>query len=127
MMEHDDRDHVDLWTAVAIGAVIGIGTALIVRARQEDETSDLLRRLQPVRKRAQRTAKAVRKSVGRTAHRAGDATDDLVSAGREILDELRRGAADIVSSTRDELQKAASDSLADARAAARKAARRVTR
>jgi gas vesicle protein len=127
MMEHDDRDHVDLWTAVAIGAVIGIGTALIVRARQEDETSDLLKRLQPVRKRAQRTAKAVRKSVGRTANRAGDATEDLVSAGREILDELRRGAADIVSNTRDELQKAASDSVADARAAARRAARRVTR
>jgi gas vesicle protein len=127
MMERDDRDHVDLWTAVAIGAVIGIGAALIVRARQEDETSNLLKRLQPVRKRAQRTAKVVRKSVGRTADRAGDATADLVSAGREILDELRQGAADIVRTTRDELQKAAADSVADARGAARRAARRVTR
>jgi gas vesicle protein len=127
MIDRRDGDKVDLWTALAIGAVVGIGTALIVRARQDDETSELLKQLKPIRKRAQRAARTVRREVGRTAHRAADATDEFVSASREVLDELRKGAAEIVRDTRDELQKAARESVADARKAARRTARRVAR
>lgn len=120
MMDTDERENADIWTAVAIGAVVGIGTALIVRARQEDETHALLRRLRPVRN----AAKAVRKGVGRSAGRAGDATEELLSAGRDILDDLRQGAAEIVRTTRDELQRAARDSLKDARRVTRKSLKR---
>lgn len=127
MIERNERDNVDIWTAVAIGAVVGIGAALIVRAKQEDETADLLRRLQPMRKKARKAAKSLRREVGRTAHRAGDATEDFVSASREVLDDLRQGAAEIVRNTRDELQKAARESVKDARRAARKAALKVKR
>lgn len=122
-----DQDGIDVWAAVAIGAVVGIGTALLVRARQEDETHELLKRLRPVRRGAQRAATAVRREVGRRTSQAGDAGEELVSAGLDVLDELRKGAREIVHATRDELQKAARDSVRDARKAARRAARRATR
>jgi gas vesicle protein len=116
-----DHDHFDVWAAVAIGAVIGIGTALLVRARQEDDTHAMLKRLRPVQQKAQRAAKTVRKEVGRRAGQAGDAGSELVEAGREVLEELREGANEIVRSTRKELRKAARDSYKEARRAAQKA------
>jgi gas vesicle protein len=122
-----DRDNTDLWTAVAIGAVVGIGTALLVRARQDDDTQELLRRLRPVRRRAERAAKVVQKQMRRRTHQAGSAAGDLVSAGREVIEDLRKGAAEIVREARDELQKAARESVREARRASRSAARRVGR
>jgi gas vesicle protein len=120
-----ERDRTDVWTAVAIGAVVGIGAALLYRARQEDDTHELLKRLRPVQRGAARTAKSVRREVAERASQVGDAGEELLSAGREILDELRKGAREIVSATRDELDRAARQSVADARKAARKAARRA--
>jgi gas vesicle protein len=116
-----DHDHFDVWAAVAIGAVIGIGTALLVRARQEDDTHAMLKRLRPVQQKAQRAAKTVRKEVGRRASQAGDAGGELVDAGLDVLEELREGANEIVRSTRKELRKAARDSFKEARRAAQKA------
>jgi gas vesicle protein len=116
-----DHDHFDVWAAVAIGAVIGIGTALLVRARQEDDTYELLKRLRPVQQKARRAAKTVRKEVGRRAGQAGDVSEDLLEAGRDVLEELREGAGEIVRSTRKELRKAARDSFREARRAAQKA------
>jgi gas vesicle protein len=121
-----DRDNTDIWTAVAIGAVVGIGTALIVRARQEDDTQELLKRLQPVRRRAGKAARAMRKDLHRRTKRAGETAGELVSTSRDTLEELRKGAAEIVRDTRDELQKAARDSARELRRASRKMARRVT-
>lgn len=114
-----DRDNTEVWTAVAIGAVIGIGTALLVRARQEDDTHEIIKRLRPVTRRAKDAAGSARKELGRRARQASDSGEELLSSGREIMDELRRGAEDIVKSTRKELRKAARDSVKEARKAAR--------
>jgi gas vesicle protein len=118
------RDNTDVWAAVAIGAIVGIGAALLVRARQEDETHELVKRLRPMGRRAGRTASAVRKEVGRRTSSAGD---ELAEAGREIMEELRRSARQIVANTRDELERTARDSVVEARKAAQKAARRALR
>jgi CHASE3 domain sensor protein len=127
MMQNEERENVDVWAAVAIGAVVGIGAALIMRARQEDETSELVKRLRPLRKQAGRAAKSVRKSVARGLRTDLGPAEELVSAGREFLDDLRKGAADIVRSTRDELEKVARESVHDAQKAARRATRRIAR
>ena len=116
-----DRDNTDLWTALAIGAVVGIGAALLARSRQDD--NDLLRRLKPTRKRAARIVKNARRAVGRGAHQAGEVGEDLVHASRDMLSDLRKNARQIVHTTRDELEKVARDSIIDARKAARKAVR----
>ncbi|CAN5836623.1 hypothetical protein BH23GEM9_BH23GEM9_02980 [soil metagenome] len=122
-----DRDNTDLWTAVAVGAVIGIGTALLVRARQDDDTHELLKRLRPLRRRAQNAARVVGKEVRRRTHDAGEAAGDLVSASRDTLDDLRKSAADIVRDTRSELQRAARESVKEVRRASRQVGRRVGR
>ncbi|HEX6307934.1 MAG TPA: hypothetical protein VFZ69_07090 [Longimicrobiales bacterium] len=119
-----DRDNTDVWTAVAIGAIVGVGATLLMRAQQEDDTYEILKRLRPVTRQAKRTAKVAQKEFGRRARQAGDTGEELLSAGREIMDELRSGARDIVRSTRNELRKAARDAVKDARKAARNAARR---
>jgi gas vesicle protein len=122
-----DRDNTDLWTALAIGAVVGIGAALLARSRQ-DETNDLqgmLKRLKPTRKRAARMVKNARRAVSRGAHQAGEAGEDLVHASRDMLTDLRKNAREIVHTTRDELEKVARNSVLDARKAARRAARRT--
>jgi vacuolar-type H+-ATPase subunit H len=118
-----DRDNTDVWTAVAIGAILGVGATLLVRAHQEDDAHEIIRRLRPVARQAKRTAKAARKEFGRQTRHAGETGDELLSSGREIMNELRRGARDIVRSTRKELRKAARESLREARKAARNAMR----
>lgn len=123
-----DRDNSDLWTALTIGAVVGIGAALLARSRQsDDDLHAVLSRLKPQRKRTGRALKRARHAIDRGARQAGAAGEDLVHASREVLDDLRKGARDIVQSTTEELRNVARDSIADARRAARKAARRAFR
>jgi gas vesicle protein len=125
MKEHDNTD---LWTALAIGAAVGIGAALVARSRQgDDDLQNVLRRLKPARKRAGRMVKAARRGVVRGVHQAGETGEDIVHASRDMLSDLRKGARDIVHTTREELQKVARDSIIDARKAARRAARRTFR
>lgn len=123
----NDRDNTDVWTAVAIGTIVGIGATLLVRARQEDDTHELIKRLRPVTRQAKAAAKSARDEVGRRARQAGDSGEDLLADSREILDEMRKGARELVLSTRDELRKAARESVREARNAARRAARSARR
>ena len=121
------RDTNEVWTAVAVGAIIGIGAALLVRARQEDDTHEIIRRLRPVTQQARQAARSARRELGRRARQAGDSGEDLLASSRDILDEMQKGAREIILSTRDELRKAARDSVRDARKAARRAARGISR
>jgi hypothetical protein len=129
-----DQDKAEVWAALAIGAIVGVGTALLVRARQEDERYEVLEAIRPLRRGASRAA-------GRIADEAGDLmeaarkatrrrslrrrTTKAVDAGREMIDDLSSRARDIVESTRKELEKAARESVKEARRAARTASRRV--
>jgi gas vesicle protein len=119
----NDRDTADIWTALTIGAVVGVGTALLLRARQADEDAHLLHRLRPVGRTAGRMLKQARQQAARGARAAGSTGGDLVDAGRDALEELRDGARQIVDSTRDELRKVVHDAVKDARKAGRKARR----
>ncbi|MEX0907425.1 MAG: hypothetical protein WD054_03765 [Gemmatimonadota bacterium] len=121
------RDNSEVWTALAIGAIVGVGTALVIRARQEDDTHELLKRLKPLKRHVQRTARDAGSTIGRTARSAGAAGDEVLDSTREILEELRTGARDLIRDTREELQRAALQSVRDARKAARRAARSALR
>jgi gas vesicle protein len=110
----NERDNTEIWTAVAVGALVGIGTALIVRARQDDEVHDIVRTLRRVRPRAEKTVKKARRSLDRQADQAVDAGEELVRAGRVLLDEFKEEATGIVRRTRRDLERAARDTLAQA-------------
>jgi hypothetical protein len=66
---------------------------------------------------------SARKQLRRQARHASKASGELISGGRETLEDLRQGASELVRETRKELRKAVRDSVREARQAARKAAR----
>jgi gas vesicle protein len=133
MREHDNTE---MWAAMAIGAIVGVGAALLVRARQEDQTHDIIKAIRPLRERtakatekivdgAESFAKAASKATRRRRrrripgfHKAGP-----LDAGRDALEDLSSRAREIVESTRRELEKAARDTVKEARKAARRVAR----
>lgn len=119
----NERDNTQVWAAVAIGAVVGIGATLLMRAQQEDEVHAIMKTLRPVKKGAGRAAKTVRREMGRRTKQLGREGRELASVSRDMLDELRDGAREIVSATRDELRRAAIDSVKEARKAARRTRR----
>ena len=119
-----DRDNTDVWTAVAIGAVVGIGATLLLRAQQEDDTHEIIKRLRPLKRNASKAAKYAGRHVSDGARAAGAAGEEALSVGRELLEELQEGARDILREARTELRKAARESVRDAQKAALKAARR---
>src|SRR5688572_20717447 len=118
-----ERDNTDVWTALAIGAVVGIGATLLMRA-QQDDASDFVKSLRPMKRQGKKVMKAAGKQVVRSMRSARSQGEDWVSAGRDVLDELQEGARDIVSETRSELRKVARETVREAQRAARRAASR---
>lgn len=121
----NDRDRTDLWTALAVGAVVGIGAALLLRSGEETQTERLIKGLRPVQKSAKRAVRSARTSIGRGARQVGERGEDLLHDAVEALSELRSDAAKIVAQAREELQDAARSSLKEARRSARRTRRRL--
>jgi gas vesicle protein len=121
----DDRDRTDLWTALAVGAVVGIGAALLLRAGDEPETRKLLSALKPVEDRARRGVKRAGRQLGRTTRALGHRGEDLLEQGADTLGDLRRDASRIIAQAREELEDIAHNSLKQAKRTARRARRRL--
>jgi hypothetical protein len=119
MTEHDNTD---VWTALAIGAVVGIGATLLLRA-QQDDASDFVKSLRPMKRAGKKMMKAAGKRVIRGVHTARSSGEDWMSAGRDALDDLQANARDIVHETRSELRKVARETVREAQRAARRARR----
>lgn len=107
------RDPNDFLTAFGIGAVLGIGAALLLRPEKPNPRKQLQKRLKPhVRKlgrSAARTRKAARRAAreagaGTAAPAAGASADDVILAGRELLAEFRGEVARILDEAREELR-----------------------
>lgn len=120
----NDRDKTDLWTALAVGAVVGIGAALLLRSADEPQAERLLRTLRPVQQRARRVAKDASKQLGRSSRRIRRGGEELLEQGSDALSELRKDAAKIVAQARNELEEIAQSSVKQARRTVRRARRR---
>jgi len=120
----NDRDKTDLWTALAVGAVVGIGAALLLRAGDEPETRKLLGRLKPVQERARRGVQQASRELGKTTRKLGQRGEDLLDEGADTLGELRRDAARIVAQARADLEDIAHSSVKQAKRTARRTRRR---
>ncbi|MGE5863510.1 MAG: hypothetical protein ACM32J_00285, partial [Rhizobacter sp.] len=91
----NDRDKADLWTAVAIGAVVGIGAALLLRADDEPRSARLMKNLKPLQKRAGKAVRNARRTLAEQASHLGGAGEDLLHDGSRSLRDLRKDAARI--------------------------------
>src|SRR5690606_40546086 len=66
-----DQETSDLLTALAIGAVVGIGAALLLRGEAVSRREKPLREIRPLAKQARKKAHAARRDFERGAKRAG--------------------------------------------------------
>jgi gas vesicle protein len=114
------QDTTDFMTAFAIGTVLGVGAALLLRRPKPTARQRLARDLKPHTKRLRRSYGTARGAVREGAAATGDMTGEVISVGRELLGEFRGEVARILADARDELKEVAAERVKDARKRARK-------
>jgi len=108
-MAHDRNDFL---TAFAIGTALGVGATLLLRPRPRPRSARerVMRELKPGRGRGgppRGSAPAQHARGGVEA--AGGMADEVISVGRELLDEFREEVQRILSDARDQLRNVAAD------------------
>lgn len=106
------QDTNDFLTAFAIGTALGVGATLLLRPRPKSARERLMRELKPGR-RAAVPADAVRVRRPMDADEATGLAEEVISVGRELLDEFRDEVQRILTDARDELRHAAGGSEAE--------------
>lgn len=125
MWDLDDRDNVDFLAALGIGAILGLGLALMFRPDPPTRRERLMKELKPYRKKLDRTTKQARKTVSKKAGAARTRGDEMVGAGREALDSLRGDIADMIADAREEISGMVETQVGAAQDALRKSAKRL--
>ena len=102
-----ENDSVDIWTAFAIGAMIGIGATLLLRSDPPTRTERVMKQLRPLARKARRTAQRAGSRYGKSLALARHATEDLGEGGKEVIEDLQQQIEDVIASAREELGDAA--------------------
>ncbi|MBX6362442.1 MAG: hypothetical protein IRZ00_01130 [Gemmatimonadetes bacterium] len=121
------RDTVDFVTAFAVGAILGVGAALLLRPEPATSTSRLLKPLRPHSAKVRNRARRAWRDASKRRRKARGARAELVAAGREVLAGFREELRDLVAAARDELVEAVDHQVKEARRAMRKRSHRVGR
>src|SRR5262245_43648849 len=74
--QNRETDSVDLFTAFAIGAMIGVGATLLLRPDPPTPTEQVLKRFTPLARRARKAARRARRDFGRSFELSRNATRD---------------------------------------------------
>jgi gas vesicle protein len=119
------QDTNDFLSAFAIGTVLGVGAALLLRRPKTTPRQRLARELKPHTKRLRKSYQTVRGGVREGASATGDMTGEVITAGRELLGEFQQEVARILADARDELRDLAQERVKDARKQAKKTGRRL--
>lgn len=121
--EHDG----EFVVAFAVGALLGVGAALLLAPDPPTRRDKIMKELKPYRKTLRKKTSSARKQMGRRASAAGDLGEELISAGRAVAADLREEIADLVSEARSEIAATVEDQLEAAQDALKKGAKRVRR
>lgn len=105
------QDTNDFLTAFAIGTALGVGATLLLRPRPKSARERLMRELKPGRRTVPADAVRVRRPMD--ADEATGLAEEVISVGRELLDEFRDEVQRILNDARDELRHAAGGSEAE--------------
>ncbi|HUE76404.1 MAG TPA: YtxH domain-containing protein [Longimicrobiales bacterium] len=122
-----DEHNGEFVVAFAVGALIGVGAALLLAPDPPTRREKIMKELKPYRKTLRKKTSSARKQVGRRASAAADLGDELISAGRAVAADLREEIADLVSEARSEIAATVEDQLEAAQDALKKGAKRVRR
>lgn len=119
------QDTVDFLTAFAIGTALGIGATLLLQPSRPTAKQRIVRQLKPYRKRMGKGYSQLRDGVSEGADATGELTGEMISAGRELIDEFRGELGRVISDARHELQDIAEDRAKDARRQMRRARKKI--
>jgi gas vesicle protein len=114
-------------TAFVIGAMVGVGIALLLAPDPPTRRERVMKELKPYRKKLRKRGARARKQLGRQAAAAGDYGDEIVTAGRAVVRDLREEVADLVADARKEISASIESQLEAAQDAVRKGAKRIRR
>ena len=114
-MAERETDSVDILTAFAIGAMIGVGATLLLRSTPETRTERIMKQLRPVARKARKAVHRAGSNYSKSLRMARRATGELGEGGKEVIDELQQQMEDVLASAREELGDAARKQLKLAR------------
>ena len=101
------QDTNDFLAAFGIGAVLGIGAALLLRPEKPNPRKQLQKRLKSHVRKLGKSASRTRKAARVAPRESGTTTDEVITAGRELLGEFRAEVARILDEARAELRELA--------------------
>ena len=78
----EETDSVDLLTAFAIGAMIGVGATLLLRPDTPTPSEQIMRQLRPIGKRMRKAARRAGRQYGRTVTETRRAGREMSSASK---------------------------------------------
>jgi gas vesicle protein len=111
--------------AFAVGALLGVGAALLLAPDPPTRREKVMKELEPYRKKLRKKTASARKQVGKRASAAADVGDELVAAGRAVAADLRDEIAELVAEARSEIAATVENQLEAAQGALKKGAKRV--
>ena len=111
--------------AFAVGALLGVGAALLLAPDPPTKREKLMKELKPYRKKLRKRTASARKQMGKGASAAADMGDELMAAGRAVAQDLREEVADLVADARSEIAATVESQLEAAQHALRKGAKRI--
>lgn len=113
--------------AFAVGALLGVGAALLLAPEPPTRREKLMKDLKPYRKKLSKKTASARKTAGRRASAAAEIGEELVEAGRAVARDLREEVAELVADARSEIAATMETQLEAAQHALSKGAKRVRR
>ncbi len=120
-----DQEIPEYVTALAVGALVGLGAALLLRPKRRTRRERIVRAVKPYGQSLGKGARRAGSAVSDGAGRAYEWSEEMADAGREVLDDFRRNLMDIARSAQDEIAETVAHQLKEARKAAARGADKV--
>jgi gas vesicle protein len=112
-------------TAFVVGAIVGVGAALLLAPEPPTRRERVMKDLKPYRKKLRKQTAKMRKQAGKQMSAAGDWGEDLAAASRVVVQDLRDEMAQLVADARDEIADAMETQLESAHSSLRRGTKRL--
>jgi gas vesicle protein len=112
-------------TAFVVGAIVGVGAALLLAPEPPTRRERVMKDLKPYRKKLRKQTAKMRKQAGKQMSAAGDWGEDLAAASRVVAQDLRDEMAQLVADARDEIADAMETQLESAHSSLRRGTKRI--
>lgn len=124
MMMNNDKT-AEYVTAFVVGAVVGIGAALLMAPDPPTRRERLMKDLKPYRKKLDKQASKVRKQAGRQVDAAGEWGDELRAASLAVIADLREEVAELVADARNQIADVVDEQVDSASKGVRRRTKRI--